>query len=652
MCGIGGLFGARQADTESVLRAMGEAIRTRGPDDSGVFFQAEQGIGLVHRRLSIIDVSAAGHQPMHSACQRYVIVFNGEIYNHLILREQLERSGCAPNWRGGSDTETLLAAIVAWGLQKTLEAAVGMFALALWDSLTNQLSLARDRLGEKPLYYGWIGTGLGFASELKALAVVPGFRCDVDRSALSLFMRHNYVPAPRSIYAGIYKLAPGTVLTIGHQHLAAHLMPEPKNYWSAASVAKAGMADEYSFTSDEVATDALEGFLREAVRGQMVADVPIGAFLSGGIDSSTIVALMQAEAIAAGAPPVKTFTIGFGEGSFNEARHAEAVARHLGTEHTELYVSSRDVLAIIPELPNIYDEPFADSSQLPTCLVSHLARQQVKVALSGDGGDELFGGYDRYALTERFWNMLSRVPNPLRKTLARAICGVPVATWNSLYGIARPILPGSLRSGFPGDKIHKGAALLQISSVADLYQMLISHWEPSTVVIGDNFQPQPPNACWPDLPQLTEQMMLLDTCSYLPDDILVKVDRAAMNVGLETRLPLLDHRVVEFAWHLPGHLKRRSGATKWLLRQVLYRHVPRTLIDRPKMGFAVPLDSWLRGPLRDWAESLLDESRLRQDGYFDPAPIRQKWAEHLSGQRNWQYLLWDVLMFNAWLESR
>lgn len=652
MCGIGGLFGVRQTDTESVLRLMGDAIRTRGPDDEGVFFQAELGIGLVHRRLSIVELSPAGHQPMHSACQRYVIVFNGEIYNHLTLRKQLERSGFAPGWRGRSDTETLLAAIAAWGLQKALEAAVGMFALALWDGLNKELSLARDRLGEKPLYYGWLGKGLGFASELKALAAVPGFSGEVDRSALSLFMRHNYVPAPRSIYAGIYKLAPGTVLTFGHQHLASYSMPEPEAYWSASGVAKTGMADELSFASDGAAADALETRLREAIRGQMVADVPLGAFLSGGIDSSTIVALMQAEATAAGAPPVKTFTIGFREGDFDEARHAKAVAGCLGTDHSEFYVSSQNALAVIPELPAIYDEPFADSSQLPTCLVSRMARQQVTVALSGDGGDELFGGYGRYALTECLWSKLSRVPHPLRKTLAKAIRGVPVGAWNGLYEVVRPLLPGSLRWSFPGDKIHKGAGFLEISCVADLYRLMISHWEPSTVVLGDTYQAPSPADRWPALTRLTEQMMLLDTCSYLPDDILVKVDRASMNVSLETRVPLLDHRVVEFAWHLPSQFKRRAGQAKWLLRQVLYRHVPRALIDRPKMGFAVPLDSWLRGPLRHWAESLLDESRLRQDGYLDPLPIRQKWAEHLSGQRNWQYLLWDVLMFNAWLDSR
>lgn len=652
MCGIGGLFGVRQIDTESSLRAMGEAIRTRGPDDGGVYFQMDDGIGLVHRRLSIVELSPAGHQPMFSACKRYVIVFNGEIYNHLALRRQLEVSGMAPNWRGRSDTETLLAAIVAWGVHKTLEATVGMFALALWDVQTKELSLARDRLGEKPLYYGWLGEGFGFASELKALSAVPGFRGEVDRSALSLFMRHNYVPAPQSIYSGIYKLSPGTSLTINRQHLLSHAIPEQDAYWSAATVARSGMASEFSFASDEVAVDALESCLREAVRGQMAADVPLGAFLSGGIDSSTIVALMQAEAVAAGAAPVKTFTIGFQEGAFDEAPHAKAVAKYLGTEHNELYVSSLDALAVIPDLPFIYDEPFADSSQLPTCLVSRMARQQVTVALSGDGGDELFGGYGRYAMTERLWGKLVKLPYSLRKVLAKAIRGVPVGMWNSLYGCAQPFLLNSMRSGFLGDKIHKGAGLLDVPGVADVYQMLISHWEPSTVVLGDIFQARSPAENWPALPRLTEQMMLLDTCSYLPDDILVKVDRAAMNVSLETRVPLLDHRLVEFAWRLPCHLKRRGGETKWLLRQVLYRHVPRSLIERPKKGFAVPLDSWMRGPLRDWTESLLDESRLRRDGYFDPFPIRQKWAEHLSGQRNWQYLLWDVLMFNAWLDKR
>ena len=396
----------------------------------------------------------------------------------------------------------------------------------------------------------------------------------------------------------------------------------------------------------------LEARLREAVRGQMVADVPLGAFLSGGVDSSTIVALMQAEALAAGASPIKTFTIGFRESAFDEAQHAKAVARHLGTDHRELYISSSDALAVIPDLPRIYDEPFADSSQLPTCLVSRMAKQQVTVVLSGDGGDELFGGYDRYAIAERFWRNLSRIPPPVRRIIANVIRSLPVGVLNRLCEIFRPILPESLRSDLSGSKIYKGARLLAVSSAAELYLMLTSHWDPSTVVLGDVLAALPQSERWPDLPHLVEQMMLLDTCTYLPDDILVKVDRAAMSVGLEARAPLLDHRVLEFAWRLPGNLKRRDGETKWLLRQVLYRHVPRNLIDRPKMGFAVPLDSWLRGPLREWAESLLDESRLRREGYFDPTPIRRKWTEHLSGQYNWQYLLWNVLMFNSWLETR
>lgn len=651
MCGIGGLFGIRLDDAESSLRTMGEAIRARGPDDVGTFWRADVGIGLVHRRLAIVELSPAGHQPMFSECRRYVIVFNGEIYNHLELRGHLERLGLAPAWRGRSDTETLLAAIAAWGVKKTLECSVGMFALALWDSLTKELTLARDRLGEKPLYYGWLRGGLGFASELKALTVVPGFQREVDRSALSLFMRHNYVPAPYSIYVGIRKLAPGTFLTIGWQDLTSQALPVPNTYWSAAAVAKSGMENECSFASDQAATDALEACLREAVRGQMVADVPLGAFLSGGVDSSVIVALMQAEAKANGAPPVKTFTIGFQEGAFDEAKYAKAVADWLGTEHHELYVSSADALAVIPNLPAIYDEPFADSSQIPTCLVSRMARQHVTVALSGDGGDELFGGYGRYATTERLWGLLSRIPRPLRSGFARAIRGLPVGAWDCVYGVARPVLPRAMQFGSPGDKIHKGAGILGASDVADFYQRLNSHWEPSSVVLGDGIKLPPALASWPDLARITEQMMLLDTCCYLPDDILVKVDRAAMSVSLETRVPLLDHRVVELSWKLPAHLKRRAGESKWLLRRVLYRHVPRTLIDRPKMGFAAPLDAWLRGPLRDWGESLIGEYQLAQDGYFDVKQVREKWVEHISGQRNWQYLLWDVLMFNSWLKS-
>ncbi|ATG91306.1 asparagine synthase (glutamine-hydrolyzing) [Methylomonas koyamae] len=651
MCGIAGFFGIGLSAPDAVLQAMGDAIRSRGPDDSGIFQSAEDGIGLVHRRLSIVDLSPAGHQPMQSSCRRYIIVFNGEIYNHPALREQLERAGQAPVWRGHSDTETLLAAIAAWGLRKALESAVGMFALALWDQEKRELSLARDRLGEKPLFYGRVAGGLAFASELKALRVIPGFVGEVNRQALALYMRHNYVPGPFCIYAGIDKLIPGSLVTFNRQHIALGNFPEPERFWFAAAAAKNGLVEPLQFSSADEAADALEQKLRATLRGQMMADVPLGAFLSGGVDSSAIVALMQAEARAGGAPPVKTFTIGFGEDAFDEARYAQAVARHLGTEHSELYVTSHDALAVIPELPAIYDEPFADSSQLPTCLVSRMARQQVTVALSGDGGDELFGGYGRYRMAQRLWAKLAAVPLPLRKALAGMLRSVPVNGWDALCGVAQPLLPAGMRSGFPGDKIHKGAGLLHSANPAELYLNLISHWQPDQVVLGND----PGTGLlqqWPDLPELFEQMMLFDSCSYLPDDILVKVDRAAMNVGLETRVPLLDHRLFEFAWKLPRQMKVRDGEAKWLLRRVLYRHVPCELIERPKMGFAVPLEQWLRGPLRDWAEALLDRSRLSRDGYFDPEPIRRKWAEHLSGQRNWRFLLWDVLMFNAWLDQQ
>jgi len=665
MCGFAGFLGYQplldKCEALPILERMAATIISRGPDDAGYWCDVvgDAAIGLAHRRLSILDLSPAGHQPMACHTGRYVLAFNGEIYNHLDLRRALgggphpcpppKGEGEESGWRGHSDTETLLAGFVAWGVRKTLERAIGMFAFALWDKKEQTLTLARDRLGEKPLYYGWQGQGdkasFLFGSELKALKAHPAFAADIDRNALALLMRHNYINAPHSIYQGICKLPPGHVLTVSLRQRQPRLEP----FWSLPAVAEAGVARPFAGSAEQ-ATDELEALLKSAVRQQMLADVPLGAFLSGGIDSSTIVALMQAQS----GQPVKTFTIGFNEEGYNEAVHAKAVARHLGTDHTELYVTPQQALDVIPKLPGLYCEPFSDSSQIPTFLVSQLARQQVAVALSGDAGDELFGGYSRYTLAQGLWAKAARIPRGLRGPAAAGIRALPASGWNALAAPLRPLLPGRLRHANIGDKLHKGAALLAAQQIDDLYARLVTHWEPGNLVLGAQEPATVLRGARLSLQGLSaiERMMALDSITYLPGDILTKVDRAAMGVSLETRVPFLDHRVVEFAWRLPQNLKLRDGVGKWVLRQVLYRHVPRELIERPKMGFGVPIDSWLRGPLRNWAESLLDESRLRREGFFNPAPIRQKWAEHLSGHRNWQHHLWDVLMFQAWLESK
>jgi asparagine synthase (glutamine-hydrolysing) len=522
--------------------------------------------------------------------------------------------------------------------------------LAVWDRQTRTLTLARDRIGEKPLYYGWQGRGSDavflFGSELKALRAHPAFENDINRGALSLQLRHNYIPAPYSIYAGIAKLLPGSLLTVSLQQR------EPKvcSYWSAVQTAESGVANPFAGSADQ-AVDALEVLLKDAVRQQMMADVPLGAFLSGGVDSSTVVALMQAQS----SRPVKTFSIGFHEAGYNEAEYAKAVARHLGTDHTELYVTAEQAMAVIPRLPTLYDEPFSDSSQIPTFLVSQLARQHVTVSLSGDAGDELFCGYNRYQMTASLWGKLAAAPLPLRRLAARGMISISPQSWSSLTGVVTGLLPRSARFADVGDKLHKGAGVLTSKSPDALYLGLVSHWhDPASVVIDGH---EPPTLLTGDAPVLdgldnVQRMMALDMLTYLPDDILVKVDRAAMSVSLETRVPFLDHRVVEFAWRLPQSMKLRDGQTKWALRQVLYRHVPQSLIERPKMGFGVPIADWLRGPLRDWGESLLEETRLRNEGFFNPAPIRRKWEEHLAGQRNWEYQLWDILMFQAWLEHQ
>jgi len=653
MCGFVGFLGgngkSRMADNQGMLKRMTDTIVTRGPDDAGAWNDPEQQIGLGHRRLAIVDLSPAGHQPMPSASGRYVIAFNGEIYNHMLLRAELQAAGKAPAWRGHSDTETLLAGFDAWGIEGTTKRAIGMFAFAIWDREQNELVLGRDRLGEKPLYYGWQGKGADavflFGSELKALRAHPAFENRIDRGALALQLRHNYIPAPYSIYEGIAKLPPASLLTIS---LSA---PEPKiqAYWSAAAVAEAGVREPFTGTPEQ-AVDALEALLKDAIGQQMMADVPLGAFLSGGVDSSTVVALMQAQSTR----PVKTFSIGFHEDEFNEAEHAKSVAAHLGTEHTELYVTAEQAMAVIPRLPTLYDEPFADSSQIPTFLVSQLARQKVTVSLSGDAGDELFCGYNRYQMTEKMWSNIAAAPVPLRKVAARSLTALSPDTWNRLAGGVRRISGGAPRYANVGDKIHKGAAVLSSKSIDELYLNLVSFWrDPATVVIGAKLPPTLLDGKAPSLDKLSgvERMMAMDMLTYLPDDILCKVDRAAMGVSLETRVPFLDHRVVEFAWRLPQSLKLRDGKSKWVLREVLFRHVPRALIERPKMGFGVPIGQWLRGPLRDWAEALLDEERLREEGFFHPARIREKWTEHLSGQRNWEHQLWNVLMFQLWYQE-
>ncbi|MBC8505255.1 MAG: asparagine synthase (glutamine-hydrolyzing) [Chloroflexi bacterium] len=649
MCGITGFWDrsrqTSQDELSATVRRMADAIRHRGPDDDGVWCQAESGVALGFRRLAILDLTPTGHQPMLSASGRYVMVFNGEVYNFAEMRAELEARGAS--FRGTSDTEVMLAAIEAWGIETAMKRFNGMFAIALWDQVKKELTLVRDRLGIKPLYYGWSGNILLFGSELKALRAHPVFQGEIDRNALALYLRHNYVPAPHSIYQGIKKLPPGTYLTINSDVFPSHDGIKP--YWNARQVVEDGLKDPF-LGDEQDAVDSLDSLLRRSVGLRMVADVPLGAFLSGGIDSSTIVALMQSQSSI----PVRTFTIGFHEHGFDEAQHARHVASHLGTDHTELYVTPEETRQVIPLLPALYDEPFADSSQIPTYLVSQLARQHVTVSLSGDGGDELFGGYNRYFMTTAIWRRIGWLPFSIRKSISRLMLSVPTSAWYGIFRLLGPIFGELQDLPNPADKAQKLAEVISIPSPEGVYFDLVSHWKcPDEIVIGA----QEPStilldrSAWANVPTFTEQMMYLDMLTYLPDDILTKVDRASMGVSLEARAPFLDdHKVVEFIARLPLEMKVRGGMGKWILRQVLTRYVPRGMIDRPKMGFGVPIDHWLRGPLREWAEEYLSEDRLRREGYFVPAPIRQKWHEHLSGQRNWQYYLWDILMFQTWLE--
>jgi asparagine synthase (glutamine-hydrolysing) len=624
---------------------MADALTHRGPDAGDVWTDAVAGIALGHRRLSIIDLSAAGAQPMHSHCGRYVIAFNGEIYNFAALRAELERAGT--RFAGHSDTEVLIEGFAAWGFKPTLERANGMFALALWDRRERLLHLARDRLGEKPLYYGWHNGVFFFTSELKSLHRWPGFRPEIDRDALTLYLRHNYIPEPFCVYRGLRKLVPGTWVTVSTGQRG--MLPQPQTYWSLAEAIARGRAAPFT-GPPAAAVDALEASLSRAIGLRMVADVPLGAFLSGGIDSSTVVALMQAQSPR----PVRTFSIGFTIPEYDEAPHARAVAAHLGTDHTELYVNPDETRAVIPLLPTLYDEPFADSSQIPTYLVSQLARRHVTVAMSGDAGDELFAGYTRYAMALALWQRLGRLPLPLRRVGAGLLRSLAPRTWDRVFDALGPLLPPRLRQPMPGDKLHKLARLIAISDPLVMYQRLISQWTEPEGVAAWAREPASILALAATAPPglgTVERMMYLDTLHYLPGDILTKVDRASMAVSLEARVPFLDHELVELAWSLPQAYKVRDGQGKWILREVLARHVPRALFERPKMGFGIPIDAWLRGPLRDWAEHLLAESRLRDAGFFAPAPIRAAWRAHLAGGVNLQYHLWTILMFEAWREQ-
>jgi asparagine synthase (glutamine-hydrolysing) len=647
MCGLtGGWSRKRFAALSEALPRMADSLYHRGPDHSGRWVDEHSGIALAHRRLAIVDLSPAGRQPMISESGRWVIAFNGEIYNHLELRRQLTDQSGARAWHGHSDTETLLAAFDAWGLVEAVRRCVGMFAFAVWDRKQERLSLARDRFGEKPLYYGWHEGIFWFGSELKALRQLTGKRIAIDRSALALYLQYKAVPAPYSIYQGVQKLVPGHCIHLSIAQLDNGSCPLPEPYWLASDAAAGGLANP--FQGDEVdAADELDELLRRSIGGQMMADVPVGAFLSGGVDSSTVVAMMQAQSNR----PVRTFSIGFHEHGYDEAKHAAAVARHLGTSHTELYLTAKQAQAVVPSLPCIYDEPFSDSSQIPTLLVSRLASSDVTVALTGDGGDEVLGGYERYFVAASLWRNLSMIPMPMRRLLGRVLATIPSSRWDELQRVMPMAIPKRLRTGSLGDKLKKHGNIVLAGNQMHFYSRLIRSWDPAAIMAAEfgsvEFGP-PRNSPSNDL---LDYMMLEDACHYLPDDILVKVDRAAMACSLETRVPMLDHRVFEFAWRLPQSFKIRGSQGKRVLRNVLSRYLPQILVDRPKMGFGVPINAWLRGPLKDWADQLLSVDRIQADGFFDPAPIRRKWEQHQSGAIDWQSHLWTILMFQAWLEA-
>ena len=648
MCGICGFYSKAYKTFNNTILKMNLAISHRGPDSSGVWQDREKGIFIGHQRLSILDLSIAGNQPMISNSGRFVLTFNGEIYNHLEIRKELQNLNFNIKWKSNTDTETLLEALELWGIEKTLKKVVGMFAFGIWDKKNHHLTLARDRVGEKPLYFGWQGNGENkvfiFGSELKALKLHPEFDGKINRNAVALQMRLNSIPDPYSIYKDIYKLLPGHYIKLNENDLNNGLLPKPKKYWSIMETAVNGINNQHEISKEDIERD-LENNLKLSVKQQMLSDVPIGAFLSGGIDSSTIVALMQSQSNRS----VKTFTIGFGENDHNEARHAKKIANYLGTDHTEFYVSPKKAMQIIPKLPIIYDEPFSDSSQIPTFFVSELASKNVKVALSGDGADELLCGYGRYISADSSSKKFDLIPTSLRNILAYSMKSIGSDSWNKIFNL----LPINNNLNNYGHKIHKGANALEAKTFSELYYILCSDWQnPSEVVINSKESLNYLNELEKKFSKINNQqkMMILDTMNYLPNDILVKVDRAAMNSSLETRVPFLNHKLIEYIWKIPHGLKFQNGEGKLILKKILSNYIPKKLMERPKKGFSIPLDSWLRGPLKDWAENLLSEKRLSQEGYFNVELVRRKWSEHINNEYNWQNDLWNVLMFQAWID--
>ena len=641
MCGFAGYLSFQNCDHQEILQRMGLAIAHRGPDSSAVWFDEERGIGLSHRRLAILDLSDAGSQPMISTGGRYVLAYNGEVYNFKEIRQELEREFGSIIWRGHSDTEVILYGFESWGLGKTLKKMVGMFALALWDRQDKKIFLARDRMGEKPLYFGWQNQTFLFGSELKALKIHPDFENEIAADALAAYFKYNYIPSGSSIYKGIQKLIPGTYCSVSLQDK----MINHASYWQITDHIHNYTDPTINEPSSHV--NSLESLLKDAVKKQMIADVPLGAFLSGGIDSSLIASLMQCERNQ----PIKTFTMGFNEKRFDEASYAKRIAAHLGTDHTEMYVGEQELMNVIPALPEIYDEPFSDASQIPTFLVSKLARTSVTVSLSGDGGDELFSGYGKYLRLQGIWEKLTATPHGIRKQLASIILSQNTRRWNKWYAALQPVVPTRMRIDNFGEKMHRIARLANSTSQSELHNQYISHWRPNEILVN------PPADHFFDLAKVDnlsfiEKMLILDAETYLRDDILVKVDRAAMANSLEVRIPLLDHRVVEFALNTPLNLKIKQGRGKWILREILSRYIPKSLVDRPKMGFSVPLDVWLRGPLKEWTLDILSDSSLAKHGLLNTSLVQNRLQEHMSGAKNWHNELWDVLMFQTWYNNQ